>query len=184
MDIIVNAIANPADAHAGGKLAWPGGKLVWPGGAVRCALGRMGVSAEKREGDGASPAGAWPLVRALYRPDRLASITTALPTQAIAPDDGWCDDPEDAAYNRPVRLPITASAEALWRGDHVYDVIVVLGHNDAPPEPGKGSAIFLHIARPDYAPTEGCVALARGDLLRLLAVCRPGDRLCITGDAD
>ncbi|HEX7760428.1 MAG TPA: L,D-transpeptidase family protein, partial [Caulobacteraceae bacterium] len=97
----------------------------------------------------------------------------------IAPSDGWCDAPADPAYNRPVTLPYPASAEHLWREDHVYDLIVVLGHNDDPPVAGMGSAIFLHLARPDYAPTEGCVALSRPDLERVLAMARPGDALTI-----
>ncbi len=147
------------------------------GSRARCALGPAGVvpAAEKREGDGASPAGVWPIRRVLYRPDRGGAPTTALPTLPIAPDDGWCDDPADPAYNRPVKLPYPASAEQLWREDHLYDLMVVLGHNDDPPVAGLGSAIFLHLAKPDYAPTQGCVAVARGDLEALLRTARPGD---------
>jgi L,D-peptidoglycan transpeptidase YkuD (ErfK/YbiS/YcfS/YnhG family) len=144
---------------------------------VRCALGRGGVIAQalKAEGDGASPAGVWPLRRVLYRPDRRPAPRTALPAQPIAPDDGWCDDPADLNYNRPVAHPYPGSAERLWREDGVYDLVVVLGYNDDPVVPGKGSAIFMHLARPDYAPTEGCVALARADLEALLARAKPGD---------
>ena len=144
---------------------------------VRCALGRGGVvaGADKREGDGSSPAGLWPIRRVLYRPDRGPAPRTALPTAPIGPDDGWCDDPADAHYNRPVSHPYPASAEHLWRQDSVYDIVLVLGHNDDPVVPGRGSAIFLHLAQPDYGPTEGCVALARDDLERLLAVAKPGD---------
>jgi L,D-peptidoglycan transpeptidase YkuD (ErfK/YbiS/YcfS/YnhG family) len=152
---------------------------------LRCALGPAGVTpaAAKREGDGASPAGAWPLRRVLYRADRRPQPRTALPARALAPDDGWCDAPDDPAYNRPVTLPYPASAERLWRDDGVYDLIVVLGHNDDPVIAGAGSAIFLHLARPDYAPTQGCVALAAGDLEALLRVARPGDVLVISADA-
>ena len=96
---------------------------------------------------------------------------TALPVAAIQPSDGWCDDPASPDYNRQVQLPIAASHEHLWRLDGIYDVVVVLGHNDDPPVAGAGSAIFLHLARPDYAPTEGCVAVAREDMFRLLADC-------------
>ena len=95
----------------------------------------------------------------------------------IAPDDGWCDAPDDAAYNRPVKLPYPASAERMWRDDGLYDLVVVLGYNDDPPEAGRGSAIFLHLARPDYAPTQGCVALARPDLEAVLALAGPGSAL-------
>jgi L,D-peptidoglycan transpeptidase YkuD (ErfK/YbiS/YcfS/YnhG family) len=151
-------------------------------GRARCALGRGGVldAALKREGDGASPLGAWPIRRVLYRPDRGAPPATALPCAALEPDDGWCDDPGDGAYNRPVKHPYSASAERLWREDGIYDVIVVLGHNDDPVRPGAGSAIFLHLARPDYAPTEGCVALARADLEILLARAKLGDAVEIS----
>ena len=161
----------------------PEGRLSWPGGSVRCALGRGGLRADKREGDGATPIGRYPLRRLLWRADRLARPQTALPAAPIAPDDGWCDDPADPAYNRPVKRPYPASHEALWREDGVYDVIVVMGHNDAPVVPGLGSAVFLHVARPDWAPTEGCVALALPDLLRLLRDCGPGTALDVRGPA-
>jgi len=143
----------------------------------RCATGRGGVTRAKREGDGATPIGRWPLRRVLYRPDRLAAPATRLPCAAVDPRDGWCDDPEHPAYNRPVKLPFAASHEVLWRDDGLYDVVVVLGHNDDPPVPGAGSAIFLHVARPDHAPTAGCVALARDHLLSALERLGPGDEL-------
>jgi L,D-peptidoglycan transpeptidase YkuD (ErfK/YbiS/YcfS/YnhG family) len=157
------------------------GWLVWNGQRVRCALGPNGIRADKREGDGVTPAGVYPMRRVLWRADRLARPETALPLAAIATQDGWCDAPGDPNYNRPVTLPYPASAERLWREDAVYDVIVVLGHNDDPPVPGRGSAIFLHVARPDYAPTQGCVALALPDLLMLLRACGPGAALHIGG---
>ena len=100
-------------------------------------------------------------------------------TAGITPADGWCDDPDAADYNRLVRLPCTARHERLWREDGLYDLVVTLGYNDDPPHPGRGSAIFLHVAREDYAPTEGCVALAPQDLLAVLAAVAPDDRLCI-----
>ncbi|MDB5460859.1 MAG: hypothetical protein JWO72_2600 [Caulobacteraceae bacterium] len=157
------------------------GRVMWPGHGARAALGRGGIlpAAAKREGDGASPVGTWPLRRVLYRPDKGPPPRTALPASAIAPGDGWCDAPDDPAYNRPVTLPYPASAERMWRDDDVYDLVVVLGHNDDPPAPGLGSAIFLHLARDGFTPTEGCVALARGDLEAMLAVARPGDALQI-----
>lgn len=146
----------------------------------RCAIGRGGMKTDKREGDGATPVGSWPLRRVLYRADRLlAPPPTGLAVARIGPADGWCDDPSDAAYNRPVTLPYPASHERMWRDDRVYDVVVVLGHNDDPPVAGLGSAVFMHVARPGYLPTEGCVALALPDLLRLLAGSNPGDRLDI-----
>jgi L,D-peptidoglycan transpeptidase YkuD (ErfK/YbiS/YcfS/YnhG family) len=157
------------------------GWLEWDGHRVRCAVGPAGIRQDKHEGDGVTPAGRFPMRRVLWRADRLARPETALPLAAIAPQDGWCDDPADRNYNRPVTLPYPASAERLWREDAVYDVIVVLGHNDDPPVPGRGSAIFLHVARPDYAPTQGCVALALPDLLALLRDCGPDTALHIGG---
>jgi L,D-peptidoglycan transpeptidase YkuD (ErfK/YbiS/YcfS/YnhG family) len=146
---------------------------------VRCALGPGGViaAAEKREGDGATPLGVWPMRRVLYRPDRGEAPRTALPVAPITPTDGWCDDPADANYNRPVLLPYPASREEMWREDELYDVVVILGHNDDPPVAGLGSAIFLHCAKPGYPPTQGCVALAKADLLAVLAQAQPGDAL-------
>lgn len=151
-------------AHADGRFET--GSATW-----RCALGRSGViaAADKREGDGASPVGVWTVRRALWRADRLERPVTSLPLQPIQSDDGWCDAPDDPAYNRPVRLPWPASHEVMTREDGLYDVVVVLSHNDDPPVPGLGSAIFLHCASPDYKPTEGCVAIAREALVGLLA---------------
>jgi L,D-peptidoglycan transpeptidase YkuD (ErfK/YbiS/YcfS/YnhG family) len=153
------------------------GVLDLGGRRVRCALGPAGVvaAAAKREGDGASPGGVWPIREVIYRPDRGPPPATQFRVRAMAPDDGWCDDPADPAYNRPVKLPYPASAETMWRDDGLYDIVVVLGHNDDPVVPGMGSAIFLHVARPDFDPTHGCVAIARGDLEELLARAHPGD---------
>lgn len=147
----------------------PPGILRWGGRRFACALGRGGVRSNKREGDGATPAGRFPLRRVLYRPDRVTPPRTALPVAPLAPHDGWCDDPAHPLYNRPLRLPHEARHEALWRAGRVYDLIVVLGHNDAPVVPDAGSAVFLHVAQPDYTPTAGCVAVAAGDLLTILA---------------
>lgn len=159
----------------------PDGFLVWPGGRARAAIGRAGLrTAEaKREGDGATPIGAWPLRRVLWRADRLAAPATRLPMAPLEPEDGWCDAPGDPNYNRPVRHPYPASAERLWREDRLYDVLAVLGYNDAPVRPGAGSAIFLHVAGDNYPSTEGCVAVALRDLRRVLAGAGPESRLII-----
>lgn len=154
----------------------------WGGGPKRCAVGRGGIGVKQREGDGITPAGRWPLRRVLFRADRFdAPPRTILPVEAVEPDDAWCDIPDDPNYNRLVRLPYATVDERLWRDDGLYDVIVVIGFNDAPVVQGKGSAIFLHVVRPDYAPTAGCVALARDDLLAAIAQLRRGDRLVVTG---
>ncbi|MCG8689893.1 MAG: L,D-transpeptidase family protein [Minwuiales bacterium] len=138
---------------------------------VPCALGRSGIRQDKREGDGATPVGRFPLRRVLYRADRLTGPATQLPVTAIERHDGWCDDPADPAYNRPVRLPYPGRHEIMWRDDSLYDIVVVIGHNDTPPLPGAGSAVFLHLAAADYSPTEGCVALALPDMLAFLKDC-------------
>jgi len=159
---------NPAEP--GLALAGPDRLLRFEGQVFRCALGKGGIrpAEAKREGDGATPAALLPLRRVLYRADRGPAPRCAVPVEPLAPADGWCDDPAHPLYNRPVPTPFDASHERLWREDHVYDVIGVLGWNDSPPERGRGSAIFLHLAREDFAPTEGCVALGERDLRRVL----------------
>lgn len=151
------------------------GRLVWRDREFPCALGRGGVVAatEKREGDGATPAGLYALERVYFRPDRGPRPATRLPLEEITPDLGWCDDAGDAAYNGPVTLPHPAGAEEMWRQDGLYDLVVVLDHNRAPPRPGWGSAIFLHIAREGLAPTRGCVALERPALEVVIAEAGP-----------
>jgi L,D-peptidoglycan transpeptidase YkuD (ErfK/YbiS/YcfS/YnhG family) len=153
MDLVVNAA----------------GLARWDGRDLRCAIGRSGINAAKREGDGATPAGRFAMRFVLYRPDREPPPTTGLPCRPLARDDGWCDAPADSAYNRMIRLPYRASAETLWRSDGRYDLLVPLGYNDVNVVPSDGSAIFLHLAEPGYAPTAGCIALARDDLLAVLA---------------
>jgi len=133
-----------------------------------CALGRSGAAPFHKEGDGTTPYGCWPLRYILYRADRLTRPRSGLPVIPIHPDDGWCDAPDDARYNQPVTLPYRASAENLWREDNLYDVILVPGINDNPVLKRRGSAIFVHTAREDFSPTEGCIALKRRDLIRLL----------------
>jgi L,D-peptidoglycan transpeptidase YkuD (ErfK/YbiS/YcfS/YnhG family) len=145
------------------------GIFTFQGARLRAAIGRGGVRADKQEGDGATPLGLLPLRRVLYRADRGPPPACAVPREPLAPDDGWCDDPAFPDYNRRIHLPHSARHEELWWRDAVYDIIGVLGWNDAPVERGRGSAIFLHLARPDYAPTDGCVALSAVDLRAVLA---------------
>ena len=150
------------------------GEQAWP-----CAIGRGGVRLDKAEGDGATPAGCWPIRRVLYRADRLHRPETVFPCDSLQPHDGWCDAPDDPQYNRPVRLPYSARHERLWREDGIYDCIVVLGYNDDPVRGGVGSAIFLHAAREDLSPTEGCVALRRENLLEFLTKATASSQVCI-----
>lgn len=139
-----------------------------------CALGRSGRRVGKREGDGASPIGCFALREAYYRADRLARPRLELRLSPLRSDDGWCDASGDRNYNRHVRHPYPAGAERMWREDGLYDLVVVLGYNDRPRMAGRGSAIFLHVASPEMKPTEGCVALRREHLRRLLQALRPG----------
>lgn len=150
-------------------------------GALRlpCALGRGGVKASKREGDGATPRGVWTLSCVRYRPDRTRRPLTGLPASPLRADDGWCDAPADPNYNRPVRHPYAASAERMWREDHLYDLVVLMGYNDVPRVRGRGSAIFMHVARPGLAPTEGCIAVSKHDLAKVARVLRAGARVRI-----
>lgn len=156
------------------------GLLLAAGAVIPCALGNAGIVQVKREGDGGSPRGRLRLRGGVFRADHVARPRTALPLRPTQPRDGWCDDACDRRYNRPIALPAPGvSAEALWRSDGLYDVVIDLDHNRGPIRPGRGSAIFLHIARPGHRPTEGCVALERADLLRLLRRLGPRTHLVI-----
>lgn len=183
------------------KILVKNNRLEWGGKAYVCAIGKGGFSKDKKEGDGATPIGTFALRECWYRADRLAMPQTELPLHIIHENDGWCDDPKSTDYNKHILIPPpvggrlggghTCSAEQimpppqpspygggsyerLWRDEHVYDLIVPLGYNDESPVPGKGSAIFLHLAKPGYPGTEGCVALALADLLDVLKLCGSG----------
>ena len=146
----------------------------------RVALGRSGIRALKREGDGGTPLGRLHIRELLYRTDRVTRPRTAFPVRVIRDRDGWCEDPADRNYNRLVKLSPRSSVDRLRRTDHLYDLVLVLGYNDRPRVRGKGSAIFVHLARPGYAPTAGCIALSRRDLSALLAQIRPGSSIVVT----
>jgi L,D-peptidoglycan transpeptidase YkuD (ErfK/YbiS/YcfS/YnhG family) len=148
---------------------------------MRCAVGRGGISRDKLEGDGTTPVGTFPLRRIFYRADRLPRPETALPTRALEPDDGWCEVPGDVNYNRLVKMPYAGRDERMWRQDHLYDVVIELGYNDDPVVAGKGSAIFLHLARTNYQPSSGCVTLSLDDMQALLPLCDLGSKITIEG---
>jgi len=168
MDLIVEAVAKATTGMARmGERRFP------------CVLGRSGIYADKREGDGATPAGRFPLRRVLYRADRDPAPDTVLPSRPLRESDGWCDEPLSPSYNQPVFLPFAASHEEMWRQDRLYDLVVVIGHNDAPVVPYLGSAVFLHVASPDREPTAGCVAFAKQDLLEILSRLGPADSISI-----
>ncbi|MEX0345643.1 MAG: L,D-transpeptidase [Rhizobiaceae bacterium] len=145
--------------------------------AMRCAIGRSGISALKREGDGATPRAAMEICWGYVRKRRAQPFRSRLLLALIRPEDGWCDAPSDRNYNRPVRLPYSASAEMMLRKDELYDVCIVLDWNLSSRRRQRGSAIFLHIAKPGYPATEGCVAISKRDMQRLLPYLRPGTRL-------
>jgi L,D-peptidoglycan transpeptidase YkuD (ErfK/YbiS/YcfS/YnhG family) len=161
---------------SGAEGAW----LDWGAGRKRVAIGPGGIATKGGEGDGITPRGHFPVREIFYRADRISKPVTSLPLRAIAPDDGWCDASDDPNYNRLVKLPYPASAERMWRDDHLYDLVAVLGYNDDPVVPGRGSAIFLHMARPDFSATHGCVALAYDDALAAIGQLQPGDQVVIS----
>jgi L,D-peptidoglycan transpeptidase YkuD (ErfK/YbiS/YcfS/YnhG family) len=147
--------------------------------ALPVALGRGGIKANKREGDGGTPRGRFRLKRLWWRADRSPRPMTQLPVRRIRDEDGWCEDPSDRHYNQPVRLDPKHPGDRLKRADHLYDLIVELDHNTRPRIAGRGSAVFVHIARPGFAPTAGCVALTAPALRRLLLRVGPRTRIAI-----
>ena len=157
---IIKAIAERSN-HTQGRLI--AGDL-----DVTCAFGRSGLTDKKEEGDGATPLGKWPLRQLFHRPDHPAPPGTGLPVIAITPESGWCDDPGHESYNQLVELPFAASHEQLWRDDELYNLMIPLGYNDDVIVAGKGSAIFFHLARNNYPPTEGCVAITEEHMRALL----------------
>jgi len=154
----------------------------------RCAVGRSGLGVRKCEGDGLTPIGRWPIRTIFFRADkrqpfRMPQLSRFFPVFSIRPEDGWCDWPGDANYNRQIVHPYPVSAERLWRDDELYDIIVVLAHNHCPRIKGRGSAIFMHTAEQDDAgrlkPTAGCIALRSQDLKTVLTHCRSTTHVCI-----
>ena len=143
------------------------------------ALGSGSIKANKREGDGGTPRGAFHPVRLWWRADRLPRPATLLPVRRIRADDGWCEDPSDRRYNRPVRIAPGSAADRLTRPDELYDIIVEIDHNTKPRIAGRGSAVFIHIARSGFRPTAGCIGLTRPSLLRLLERLSPRTRIVV-----
>jgi len=170
---VVHVYRCPLDHRRGRLVAGP---LVVP-----CALGRSGTTRNKREGDGGSPVGSFRIIQAFYRADRGRRPRTLLPLHTIRRTDGWCDDPRDRRYNQLVPLPCAASHEEMWRSDHVYDVVLDIDWNRGPIVRGRGSAIFLHLARPGFEPTAGCVAVDGRVIRRLLGYLGPRTRIEIVG---
>ncbi len=158
------------------------GTLKFAGHTYDCMVGQHGIASRKFEGDGCTPAGLFHMREVRYRADRMNAPPSGLPVFKSRPSDGWCDDPEDVAYNRIVTLPYQSDAEPMWRDDHLYDVLGVIGYNDAPVVAGAGSAIFLHVMRPptdDHQYTAGCVSMKVEDVLAVLAGCMPSTMIDI-----
>lgn len=151
----------------------------WSQSPAPLALGRAGLRYRKSEGDGATPRGIWHPLEVFYRADKTRRPHSRLKITPIRPSDGWCDQPGDRNYNRQVKLPYPASHERLWRDDDMYDLIVVLDHNQRPRIQGRGSAIFMHVAKPGFTPTEGCLAFTRQNLHRLITQLTPATRIII-----
>jgi L,D-peptidoglycan transpeptidase YkuD (ErfK/YbiS/YcfS/YnhG family) len=148
---------------------------------IKVALGRSGIKANKREGDGATPAGHYRLVRLWWRRDRLPQPRTLLPVKPIGVLDGWCENPFDRRYNRAIRISPDQAGDRLWRTDALYDLVIEIDHNTRPRISGRGSAVFIHVARAALAPTAGCVALPITDLRRLVSRLGPRTRITIHG---
>jgi L,D-peptidoglycan transpeptidase YkuD (ErfK/YbiS/YcfS/YnhG family) len=157
------------------------GKAVFRGKEYQCAIGKNGITENKIEGDGKTPIGCFEIRKVLYREDKTDIPQTKLSIEEIQENDAWCNNVNDKNYNQQIKLPYNASHEKLWRDDEVYDIVVVLGFNDNPIISGKGSAIFIHIARYDYSPTAGCIALKKEDLLKILKDCDKNTLVCING---
>ena len=143
------------------------------------ALGRGGIRANKREGDGGTPKGTFRPRQLWWRADRHPRPRTFLPVRAIRPEDAWCEDPQSRHYNQPMRLDRNHSGDRLKRDDHLYDFIIEIDHNSSPRIAGRGSAVFLHLARADFAPTAGCVSMTKGTMLRLLQRLGPQTKIMI-----
>ena len=163
----------------GEGLCWRG-RLHIGGRHIPCILGRSGIKPRKREGDGATPKGAWAILGGFFRADRVNRVLSSLPMSRISKNDGWCDEPGHRLYNRQVKLPFGASHERLWRDDQLYDTVLVLDYNFSRRSRGKGSAIFFHIASTNHKPTEGCVAISAADMRKILPLLRRGMRLVVS----
>lgn len=158
------------------------GKAVFKEKEYQCAIGKNGFAENKIEGDGKTPIGCFEMRKVFFRKDKIEKPQTSLLVKEIQENDAWCDDINDEKYNQQTKLSYNASYEKLWRDDEVYDIVVVLGYNDNPIVPGKGSAIFMHIARQDYSPTVGCIAFSKEDLLEILKNCDKTSLVCISGE--
>ena len=142
--------------------------LIYNNYKVKCALGKRGIGNKRKEGDFITPKGLYKIKYILYRKDRVSKIKTKFNKVILKKNMGWCDDPKSSRYNKLIRTPFNYNYEKLYRKNNIYDIILVLNYNMNPIQKGKGSAIFIHIAKKDYSKTEGCIAVKKKDLLKIL----------------
>ena len=146
---------------------------------IKCTIGKNGTTKNKKEGDLKTPSGIFKFKKIFYRKERIRFIKTTLKRKYIKKNIGWCDDPTSKYYNKEIKFPFKGSAEKLWRKDNIYDLIIVLNYNLNPVIKNKGSAIFLHICKKNYAPTKGCVAINKRDMMKLIDNIKINSKLII-----
>jgi L,D-peptidoglycan transpeptidase YkuD (ErfK/YbiS/YcfS/YnhG family) len=146
---------------------------------IKCAIGKNGVTKNKREGDLKTPKGIFKLKKIFYRSDRIKFFKSPIKKYCIKKNIGWCDDPKSKYYNREIKFPFNDSAEKFWRKDNIYDLIIVINYNFNPIIKNKGSAIFLHICKKNYLPTKGCIAINKKDMMNLIINIKNNTKLII-----
>jgi len=146
----------------------------------RCALGKSGIKKKIKEGDNITPIGIFEITKIYYRPDKVKKIKTSIQKIKIKKNMGWCDDPKSNYYNQQINLPSKFSYERLYRKDHIYDLLAVINYNVNPVIKNNGSAIFIHIAKNNYKPTKGCIALRKADLIKLLQIIKKNAKIKIS----
>ena len=161
------------------KLVVKNGFLINQNQKFKCSIGYNGLTKNKLEGDGCTPIGIFNISKILYRPDKISNFKFNLESEAIKKNDGWCDDINSEFYNQKIRFPFIQSAEHLYRDDDLYDLICVINYNLNPIKKGKGSAIFLHVAKEDYSPTHGCVAIKKEELFKICLELETGSIIVI-----
>ena len=144
-------------------------KLTFGDYKLKCAVGKRGIKLKRREGDNITPKGNYKVVEILYRKDRVSEIISKIKKRPIKKNMGWCNDPFSIKYNRLITFPFNYSAEKLYRKDNTYDIIIVLNYNYKPTLKGKGSAIFIHVAKRNYSKTQGCIAIEKKNLIKLIS---------------
>lgn len=155
------------------------GYLIYKNFKFRCSIGKSGIGNKKKEGDGITPKGIFKLTKVFYREDKVKNIKARIKKTKIKKNMGWCDDPKSKFYNKLAKLPNKFSNEKLYRKDDIYDIVIVLNYNMRPIIKNKGSAIFIHVAKKNYKPTAGCVALKKKDLIKLLKYINKKTKICI-----